>query len=905
MGTWLYRSSNNIISGNNITANNWGIVLDSSSNNNTVSWNSITANNRYGIDLYDSSNNSIVGNIFVDDGLTVWGSYGNVVVDNLVNGKPLVYLEGVSNYRVEDAGQVILVNCNNILVENLNLSHTDIGIQLWRTKNTTITVNNITANNWYGIELDGSSNNSIVGNNIINNRYGIELDGSSCNTVSGNTIVNNKEGVYLYSSSCNTVSGNTIVNNKEGVFLGYSSKNSIYHNNFVNNTEQARLFLPYYNIWDGGYPSGGNYWSDYTDVDEKSGPNQDKPGGDGIWDHPYVIDEDNVDRYPLVGKPTTAYSGYLSDLTATYDNATQIMEYSWKVNVNNGLGLWKTKYYLYYTISYYTRNVTNVPVSWMESTRETISPGKSYQWKVELYDPEGNLVDTEWSVANSTLERRNPTVTLTPSSQSGVAGSTLTYVVSVTNNDPSSFGASTFSLTYSVPSGWSASLSKTSVTLNPGETDSSITLSVTSPSTAPAGEHTISVIATNTEETSYQGAGSAKYIVGAATLNLHVVDEDGEDFFATIYLDDEWKGCLSKTSLTLAPGEHHIVVTRLDYEPVERWITLANGETIDLTITMKWSPARLVVSPSIIKEVVQGGSKLSKEISILNSGVSDLKDVTLSASGDISDWTVFSDNHFDVSPANTKKVSVTFNIPDFKQNLDFKQGIIKISTLNGGREYLYVTLISPSLNSTVTEIALNCEKNDEPLWYYLKYDGHPIAVITYINMRAVPMRYVGATIFNITSNSYVVDKDVINDILIYTVATAIRPPGDNLLNVAISRSDEYGQKMEDYIGNVDRIYSSLKQTHVLLASSSVLKCLMLDPSGLLTQARVLYELMTLDEELKQKYPSIELVSALLKDVHALVELGEASWDEIMIYEDAVKAYNALKKGEKIPEALSH
>jgi hypothetical protein len=45
------------------------------------------------------------------------------------------------------------------------------------------------------------------------------------------------------------------------------------------------------NVWDDGYPSGGNFWSDYTDVDLNN---------DGIWDHPYVIDENNIDRYPLV-----------------------------------------------------------------------------------------------------------------------------------------------------------------------------------------------------------------------------------------------------------------------------------------------------------------------------------------------------------------------------------------------------------------------------------------------------------------------------------------------------------------------------------------------------------------------------------------------------------------------------
>jgi len=45
------------------------------------------------------------------------------------------------------------------------------------------------------------------------------------------------------------------------------------------------------NVWDDGYPSGGNYWSDYTGVDANS---------DGIGDTPYILDAQNVDNYPLM-----------------------------------------------------------------------------------------------------------------------------------------------------------------------------------------------------------------------------------------------------------------------------------------------------------------------------------------------------------------------------------------------------------------------------------------------------------------------------------------------------------------------------------------------------------------------------------------------------------------------------
>jgi len=54
------------------------------------------------------------------------------------------------------------------------------------------------------------------------------------------------------------------------------------------------------NVWDDGYPSGGNYWSDHVTVDDYCGFNQDEPGSDGIVDEPYIINYCTRDNYPLV-----------------------------------------------------------------------------------------------------------------------------------------------------------------------------------------------------------------------------------------------------------------------------------------------------------------------------------------------------------------------------------------------------------------------------------------------------------------------------------------------------------------------------------------------------------------------------------------------------------------------------
>ena len=166
--------SNSTIGDNTILNNNGpGIYLNESWNN-TFS-NNTCSNNSFGIGLGDANNNTLISNIFVNNGLFVWYSHDNIVEDNTVNGKPLVYLEGLSDAAVtDDAGQVILVNCNNITVQGKDLSYAGVGIELWETNDSTISNNIASNNNLAGIFILGS-NNILKDNNASNNHFGIAV----------------------------------------------------------------------------------------------------------------------------------------------------------------------------------------------------------------------------------------------------------------------------------------------------------------------------------------------------------------------------------------------------------------------------------------------------------------------------------------------------------------------------------------------------------------------------------------------------------------------------------------------------------------------------------------------------------------------------------------------------------
>ena len=245
-------------------------------------------------------------------------------------------------------GYLVHVTADNVEISGFtvrNGKYRD-GIYLSDSDYSTI-VGNIMINNFYGIFLDSCKGTIISGNAITNNQHGIRLRSSSSNIISGNTMSNNIfYGIHIYGASNeNIISGNTVSDNKNGIYLvPCCGNNPVYHNNFINNKEQA--FSESINqIWDDGYPSGGNYWSDYNGTDLYSGPGQNQLGSDGIGDTPYVIDDDNRDRYPLmyqwpdITSPTTIddYDGlwHTADFTVTLnatDDKSGVKETCYKIN---------------------------------------------------------------------------------------------------------------------------------------------------------------------------------------------------------------------------------------------------------------------------------------------------------------------------------------------------------------------------------------------------------------------------------------------------------------------------------------------------------------------------------------------------------------------------------------------
>lgn len=246
---------------------------------------------------------------------------------------PISSVDNITYTFTNDLYIPVIVERDNIIIDGagytLSRNGTGRGIDLTSRHN--ITIKSLQIRSFQsGIWLAQASDCKIIENKISNSTFGVWVFGSN-NTLYGNTVGNNSDSsvVVDFGSTNNTVYENNIMNSSRGVWLIMASDNKFFHNNFVDNIQHVHAqFSGYGNLWDNGYPSGGNYWSGYPGMDLNSGSYQNETGRDGIGDTAYTIDADNTDHYPFMTSYSPIYQG---DFVLT-DNDVYAIEGRFDIN---------------------------------------------------------------------------------------------------------------------------------------------------------------------------------------------------------------------------------------------------------------------------------------------------------------------------------------------------------------------------------------------------------------------------------------------------------------------------------------------------------------------------------------------------------------------------------------------
>ncbi|NIN65975.1 MAG: hypothetical protein GTO63_15040, partial [Anaerolineae bacterium] len=272
--------------------------------------NVLSLNNSDGISLTESANITIAGNTIshnARDGIRAFLSVNVTISANTIdsNGAYAILFWSSEGARINSNN----VSSNLAGIYLLHSTEADLRNNLFRSNGVLVFGNSVLQYNSHAISHSNLVNGKPV--YLYADCAGLNLDGMAM----GQLIVANCTGVrvvnlHLVDTDVGIqmafVDGAEITNNSFsynwfGVHITSSVNILAHHNEFIDNTVQALDYGGSENAWDDGYPSGGNYWSDYAGADECGGPAQDVcPDPDGLGDVPYVIDANSQDRYPLM-----------------------------------------------------------------------------------------------------------------------------------------------------------------------------------------------------------------------------------------------------------------------------------------------------------------------------------------------------------------------------------------------------------------------------------------------------------------------------------------------------------------------------------------------------------------------------------------------------------------------------
>jgi len=209
MGIYVYDSPGTRLRNNTLTGCEEGIVFVAS-NHSELTGNILQDNTVYGICIGSCTGLTIADNTFTHDGLFLYQCHDNTVANNTVNGAQLFYLENAYKQRIStNVGQIILVNCTNLIIEDVTIQDVCIAVQCWGCSNCAIT-DNVLTKNLCGIYLSGCKNTDVTRNTLNESRWEIFLNMMYLNDCDQTTVTDNEftftdEFTTIHFTNSNTI----------------------------------------------------------------------------------------------------------------------------------------------------------------------------------------------------------------------------------------------------------------------------------------------------------------------------------------------------------------------------------------------------------------------------------------------------------------------------------------------------------------------------------------------------------------------------------------------------------------------------------------------------------------------------------------------------------------------------
>ena len=307
----------------------------------------------------------------------------------------------------------------NVSIHDNTFQAPNVSLDIYNTSNCEMSRNTIGNCSVTGVRISASSDvtvqDSLIGLQVApgtSPTCGVQIDQSTRVSLLNNRILSNPaQNIVSWGFSASFSDHLDMIGNRVvqigGMFAAKCTNIAAYHNSFVNNLAPTDLRDVDDSKWDAGYPSGGNFWSDYRPEDKFSGLAQDVAGPDGIGDIAQFLDSSNKDRYPLmtdflvpntipqasfalrplVGDTSTTYR---LDATSSRDNETLLNGLQLRWDFDGG-GSWDTNW---------STDLT--------TTHRFSSPG-NYTVKLEVRDG-GNLTSQYASII--TVNERDDIVTI-------------------------------------------------------------------------------------------------------------------------------------------------------------------------------------------------------------------------------------------------------------------------------------------------------------------------------------------------------------------------------------------------------------------------------------------------------------------------------------------------------------